>query len=557
MVSAELDPPGTTHISLLSAAVAALDGRGAPAHRIWLPPLTTPITLGQLLPDLATISGLGLTSQRWREEGPIPLGVVDRPRDQRHEVLTVDFTESGGGHLVVVGAPRSGKSTLLATFVLALGLLRTPRQVRCFVIDPTGTLGELAGLPHVAGLAGPHDHEVGRRIVAEVRRVIAAREAGAPEDDEVYVVIDGWDRLVATAPALSDTLHDIGSRGLAVNVHLVASTTRWGDLRLATRELFNSRLELRQGDPLDSHVDRRIAATVPSHLPGRGLTSGSHHFLAALPRLDPAVPCQPDLSHVVRRVAEAWTGPPVTPLQLLPRDLPITQLPHSSEPRLGLRERDLSVLTLPTASPHLLIFGDSRSGKSNLLRTLGQEICRVRDPGQAQLVVIDPRRSLLGDFDDEHLLHSSTTADQAQRHIADVAAHLTARLPGNDVTPKQLRARSWWTGPEVYVMVDDYDLVVGSVSPLTPLLPLLAQAGDVGLHLFLARRAGGAARALFEPTIQTLRDLGAAGLLLSASPEEGPLIGGVRGEPAPPGRGHFVSRETTEICQIAWSEPAV
>ncbi len=33
------------------------------------------------------------------------------------------------------------------------------------------------------------------------------------------------------------------------------------------------------------------------------------------------------------------------------------------------------------------------------------------------------------------------------------------RLPGPDVTPQQLRDRSWWTGPELYVLVDDYDLV--------------------------------------------------------------------------------------------------
>ena len=49
-------------------------------------------------------------------------------------------------------------------------------------------------------------------------------------------------------------------------------------------------------------------------------------------------------------------------------------------------------------------------------------------------------------------------------------------------------------------------------SPLQPLLPLLAQARDVGLHLALARRAGGASRAHYEPAIQTVRELGSPGL---------------------------------------------
>ena len=88
------------------------------------------------------------------------------------------------------------------------------------------------------------------------------------------------------------------------------------------------------------------------------------------------------------------------------------------------------------------------------------------------------------------------------------------------------------------------------------LQPLLAQARDTGLHVVVARRSGGAARALYEPVLQSMRDLAAPGLLLSGSPEEGPLLGGQRPRPAPPGRGRLVSREGgVEVVQLAWSEP--
>ena len=122
----------------------------------------------------------------------------------------------------------------------------------------------------------------------------------------------------------------------------------------------------------------------------------------------------------------------------------------------------------------------------------------------------------------------------------------------------QLRARSWWSGAEVFVVVDDHDLLTtGSGSPLQGLPPLLAQARDVGLHLVVARRAGGAARAWHEPVTQTVRDLGSPGLLLSGRPEEGPLLGGLRPAPAPPGRGRLVTRDRgVEVVQVAWQEPA-
>ena len=38
-------------------------------------------------------------------------------------------------------------------------------------------------------------------------------------------------------------------------------------------------------------------------------------------------------------------------------------------------------------------------------------------------------------------------------------------------TPAQLRARSWWKGPDVFVLVDDYDLVATSAGN-----PLLARS---------------------------------------------------------------------------------
>jgi S-DNA-T family DNA segregation ATPase FtsK/SpoIIIE len=160
---------------------------------------------------------------------------------------------------------------------------------------------------------------------------------------------------------------------------------------------------------------------------------------------------------------------------------------------------------------------------------------------------------------DAHLLHYLTSATQAAPTLAELAQHLTRRLPGPDVTPVQLRRRSWWTGADVFVVVDDYDLVAtGQGSPLHPLLPLLAQARDVGLHLALARRAGGASRALYEPLIQTLRDLASPGLLLSGSPDEGPLVGGVRPTAYPPGRGRLVTRDRgVDVVQLAWREPTL
>ena len=109
------------------------------------------------------------------------------------------------------------------------------------------------------------------------------------------------------------------------------------------------------------------------------------------------------------------------------------------------------------------------------------------------------------------------------------------------------------------MIVDDYDLVATQQnSPVALMQPLIAQARDVGLHLVVARRSGGASRALYEPVIQSLRDLAQPGLLLSGSPDEGPLLGNVRPTPQPAGRGRLITRDRgVEALQMAWTDPIV
>ena len=336
------------------------------------------------------------------------------------------------------------------------------------------------------------------------------------------------------------------------------------------RDLFGTRLELRLGDPMDSEIDRKVAALVPSGRPGRGLVPGKLHFLAALPRIDGRADAESlgdGVDDLVKRVSAAWTGPDGPKLRLLPERIDLTTVRGQASPvdgdrrlLLGINEKELAPVALDVdAEPHLLVFGDGQSGKSAVLRAYVHEIMRTRSPQEAQIVVVDYRRSLLGEVPDEYLLNYLTSATQAQPAIRDLASYLENRIPGPDVTPEQLRNRSWWKGAEVFVVVDDYDLVATQQSsPVQALQPLMAQARDVGLHLTVARRSGGASRALYEPVLQSMRDLAMPGLLLSGSPDEGPLIGNQKPHPAPPGRGRLISRDRgVEVVQMAWTDPSL
>jgi S-DNA-T family DNA segregation ATPase FtsK/SpoIIIE len=51
--------------------------------------------------------------------------------------------------------------------------------------------------------------------------------------------------------------------------------------------------------------------------------------------------------------------------------------------------------------------------------------------------------------------------------------------------------------------------------------------------------------------LQRLRELGPPGLVMSGDPDEGPLLGGRKAEPLPPGRGHLVHRRAAVLVQTA------
>jgi S-DNA-T family DNA segregation ATPase FtsK/SpoIIIE len=567
--------------SVLDLMVGAMAGQGPPAHRVWLPPLDEPPALDILLPAL----GRGPRGLGTRESGGlrVPLGLIDRPYHQRWDPLVADFS-SAAGHGVVAGAPQSGKSTLLRTLLLSMALTNTPDELTIYALDfGGGLLGGLAGLPHVGGVADRQHPDVVRRTMAEVTSLLADRERtfreagvesaadfrrrrvlGEFADDphgDVFLVVDGYSTLRAEFEELEAQLMPLASRGLSYGVHLLVSANRWTELRPALKDLLGTRFELRLGDPADSEVDRRKAALVPAR-PARGLAPDGGHCVIARPALDTI---GGGFAEAVRAVAEAWTGVRAPAVRLLPDRMEFRELlarstelaaPGTNPPTsrhalpIGVDEARLEPVYLDfEAEPHLLCFADGESGKTNLLRVLARGITDRLAPEQARIVLVDYRRTLLGQLPDSHLIGYASNGETAGQAISEVAASLRRRLPGPDVTPAQLRTRSWWSGPEVYVLVDDYDLVASSGAaasgnPLLPLLEFLPQAKDVGLHLVLARRSGGAGRALFEPVIARLRELASPGLMMSGSPEEGPLLDGVKPAPMPPGRAVLVGRRS-------------
>jgi S-DNA-T family DNA segregation ATPase FtsK/SpoIIIE len=579
--------------SLLDVMVDRLNGQGPPAHQVWLPPLNQSAALDELLGPVAAdpVRGLAFANPELHGALQVPIALIDKPREQLRDVMWLQLAGSAG-HVAIVGSTLAGKSTAVRTLICGLALTHTPAEVQVYCLDfGGGSLSTVRDLPHVGGVSGRLDAIGVRRTVGEIATLLTEREqrfadlgidsmssyrrrranaaglgGGNADGDpfgDVFLVVDGWSTLRKEYEELEPVITDIATRGLSYGIHVIATATRWMDFRPAIRDLFGSRLELRLGDPTDSMVNRRAAMNVPEK-PGRGIVehptdkNKSLHLLTVRPELSTLA----DNADLVKLIATNWTGPVAPRVRLLPASLPYAELDlnRSSGLRLpiGISEADLQPVEIDFASdPHFLLFGDAECGKSSFLRALATTVMRRFTPEEARIILVDFRRSLMDLPESDHRIGYGIQAQKTQELMESVSGYMERRLPGPDVTAQQLRERSWWKGPELFVLVDDYDLVVsGPTNPLQPLLEYLPQARDVGLHLVITRRAGGASRSLYEPVIQRLRELSSSGLVMSGPSDEGALIGPVRPSLLPPGRGRLLTRrEGVRLIQLAHLPP--
>ncbi len=543
-------------------------------RRVWLEPLPPVLPLDRAQDPQVRGQGGSVSAV---------LGLVDEPAKQRVFPLEWDFT-GGGGNLMVVGAPQSGKSTLLRTLVTSLALRYPPGEVAFYCVDyGGGSLAPLERLPHVAGVAPRVDGERVSRVVSEVLSLLDSREqlfreygldsvaalrqarlAGrvpAEIPGDVFFVVDGWGSFREDFETLEFTLGDAATRASNYGVHFVVTVTQTMQIRMRMQAAFGGRIELRLNDPYDSAFDRREMQRISKETPGRGLVEPGLHFQAAVPRIDGGDSLD-DLSaaqrSLLRAIGERWPKGAVREVQILPTRHPASELPpvdpSGTGVPVGISERDLAPVgvDLEGPEPHLLVYGDGESGKTNLLQLLLDGYVKLRTPDRLGIVLVDYRRTLLDVVRKEYLLAYCTGPQQTAAVATEIAGSLKQRIPGPDVTSEQLRDRSWWTGLDVLFVVDDYDLVATQTgNPLLGLLPYLPQARDLGLHLVLSRRTGGMARALVDPVIQTLNDLSTPGFMFSGDRTEGRLVNGVASQRLPVGRALYASRGGAQLVQVA------
>ena len=405
----------------------------APQRRPWLPPLPpAPVV------ELATEPVPGK-----RGDPSFSWAVQDLPQQQRQEPVTVDL--AAFGHLHIIGAPRSGRSTALRTFAAAAASAAGVADLHLYGLDcGNGALLPLTRLPHCGAVVQRSETQRAARLLnrlhAEVlnrQRLlgeggfadVAEQRAASPEAERlphIVLLLDRWEGFMGTLSeydggALTDLVQTLHREGGSAGVHVVIA----GDHMLLSgrmSSLCDDKLVLRLSDRSDASLAGLNPRKIPENLPpGRGYrAAGAIETQVALVAADPAGPAQVAALHalasrLVEREAGVAKASRPNRIAVLPTQLSFDQVWEQIEaPRpmwalLGVGGDELEPVgaDLMGDQPTFLVAGPSRSGRSTALGVMAESLLR----GGTELVIGAPTNSPLRGFEGRPGVRGVITSD--------------------------------------------------------------------------------------------------------------------------------------------------
>jgi S-DNA-T family DNA segregation ATPase FtsK/SpoIIIE len=250
---------------------------------------------------------------------------LDDPERQYQGPWKVELAKEG--HLVVYGAPDTGKTTLLQTLITSLAMEHTPEEVNLYLVDfGGGLLTPFAPLPSVGDVILPGESEkadgllhfllkeldVRRQLFAQadVNTLAAYRNRTGQPMPAIVLVVDDYDAFARIYSEMVDQLTALFQAGGSFGIHVVLSAAAASSVGSSIRDNANVTVAFQLMDPTEYGPSVGYTGLLrPLPVPGRGLVRGTPplEFQAALPVAGSAgTESSAALKALVKQISRAW-----------------------------------------------------------------------------------------------------------------------------------------------------------------------------------------------------------------------------------------------------------
>lgn len=389
----------------------------------------------------------------WRESPKwltLPVGKYDAPKQQAQGTQYMDFAAEG--HYGIYGAPGTGKTNLLKTVVLSLGMHYTPQDVNIYILDCGGwSMSMFNGMPHVGGIALDSEEEkffkfeklIMQEFESRKRKFLqnavsslkAYRESVSSDMPAIVIAIDNIIPIFDLYPDLENLFVTIARDGATYGIYLVYTANSTSGVRYKVLQNIRGAVAFELTDKGDyaTVVGRLDGMTLPKIL-GRAFYKGNPpvEFQAAIPANgENDREMMLAIKELSAKMNSAWNGARPKPIPVMPETVTYEAMAADYTVRtlipVGINCEDIRTSFVDLSINYsLLISGSVHSGKTRKLAQLtGMVASRFAD---SKVFIFDsPSMSLQGIRDSVHQYTSVEDDASVTAMLEELVGHLNER----------------------------------------------------------------------------------------------------------------------------------